>query len=158
MSERSGRGGTITLDYIVDLSRKNSEAIGFIPRPKLEKYIESSQVAVELENGDPCGFLVWGSGWPILRIYQTCIQYDARKLEHGAALVAKIESVAAKRGCSAVSLWCASDLDANSFWSAMGYRMAGEKNGGSKRGRQLIRWQKLLPDPLQPELLTVEEA
>jgi GNAT superfamily N-acetyltransferase len=145
-------GGAMSVGYVVDLAKKHTDAIGFIPRPRLERYAECGQMALEYENGEPCGFLVWGNGWPVLKIYQACIQYDARRLEHGAALVARVEREAVRRGCSAVSLWCASDLEANLFWDAVGYRAAATKQGGERRGRKLIRWVKALPQPLQPAL------
>jgi GNAT superfamily N-acetyltransferase len=129
-----------SLEYVVDLARKNYEAIGFIPRPKLEAYWEQGQILVSTENDDPCGFLLYGVGWPTLRVYQACIQYDARRREHGLVLVTRLIRHAERTGHSMISLWCADDLDSNAFWKACGFVFGGQKQGGIRRGRKLNLW------------------
>lgn len=142
-----------TVSYIVALARKESEAIGFLPRPRLEQYVQNGQVAIAHENGNLCGFLVWGNGFPILRIYQACIQYDARGMAHGAQMVGRLERAATARGYSAIQLRCANDLPANSFWRALDYDLVSTINGGATRRRTLNVWSKSLEEPLQPCLL-----
>lgn len=128
------------IDYIASLMEKNYEAVGFIPRPRLEHYSASGQILVELENDEPCGYLVYGNGWPRLRIYQACIQYDARRREHGLKLVERLILEADRMGCEMISLWCADDLDANTFWKSAGFQFGGQRNGGAKRGRKHNLW------------------
>lgn len=126
--------------YVEHLMRSNYDAVGFIPRPRLEQYAARGQVLMEHENDAPAGFLVFGAGWPTLRIYQACIQYDARRIEHGTRLVERVMTEAARRGCHIVSLWCADDLPANAFWEAVGFRCIGTRPGGSARGRLHRHW------------------
>lgn len=140
----------MSLNYVVDLARRNTDAIGFIPRPKLEKYEQAGQILTGYENDEPCGFLVYGNGYPLLRVYQACIQYDARRREHGFALVRDLETRAAHRGVEAISLWCASDLEASEFWRAAGFERVGTKLGGARRARSLSCWRKIMPAPAQP--------
>ena len=122
-----------TVKYVVDLAKKNSLALSFIPRPRLEEYHQKGQILMSFENGDPCGFLVLGAGQETTRIYQACIQYDARRREHGLDLVARTIAEAKRRGSSAISLWCADDLEANAFWEAAGFTFAGQREGGQGR-------------------------
>lgn len=42
------------IKYIDNLAHKNSEALSFIPLPKIESYIKVGQVLIEKENGDLC--------------------------------------------------------------------------------------------------------
>jgi ribosomal protein S18 acetylase RimI-like enzyme len=135
------------LDYVLDLRRKNSESLGFIPKPKMERYWELGQILVEEENGEPCGYLCFGNGRPTLKIYQACVQYDARRREHGLRLVARVIREALRRGCDSISLSCADDLEANDFWSSAGFQWAGQDRGGTKRGRLLNRWVMWLDAP-----------
>lgn len=128
------------LRYIEHLARSNYEAIGFIPRPKLAEYAARGQILMAEENDESAGFLVFGAGWPTLRIYQACIQYDARRREHGASLVARLITEAQRRGCHLISLWCADDLPANEFWQALGFRKVGTRPGGKARGRLHNQW------------------
>lgn len=133
------------IDFIANLAKKHTDALGFIPRPTLEKYIDNGQVLIARENGEPCGFLVYGAGWPRLRIYQACIQYDAQRQAHGLALVGRLIAFASARGYDAISLWCADDLPANMFWLAAGFQRLRSKPGGRRRGRQLNLWVYWLP-------------
>lgn len=137
-----GRGldpeGAVT--FADSLAKKNVEALSFLPRPRLLEYAVRGQLMVETENGEPCGFLVFGNGWPYLKVYQVAIEYDARRREHGMALIARLVEKAKERGCHAISLWCANDLEANAFWEAAGFTFAGQRQGGRARGRLHNRW------------------
>jgi L-amino acid N-acyltransferase YncA len=84
--------------------------------------------------------LVFGMGWPTLKVYQACIQYDARRREHGLTLVARLIQRAERTGHSMISLWCADDLEANAFWRSAGFVYGGQKDGGMRRGRKLNLW------------------
>src|SRR6185369_3627127 len=101
--------------YADSLAKRNVDALSFLPRPRLLEYAVRGQLIVETENGEPCGFLVFGNGWPYMTVYQVAVEYDARRREHGLALVGRLIQKARERGCHAVSLWCANDLDANAF-------------------------------------------
>jgi hypothetical protein len=116
----------------------------------LEQYAERRQVMIATENDEPCGFLVHGNGWPQMRIYQACIQYDARRREHGMALVAQLAEKARLSGCHDLRLWCADDLDSNDFWRAAGFEFVRQRTGGQRRGRLHNLWVLRL---VQPPLL-----
>ena len=126
--------------YADSLAKRNVDALSFLPRPRLLEYAVRGQLIVETENGEPCGFLVFGNGWPYLKVYQVAVEYDARRREHGLALVGRLIQKARERGCHAVSLWCANDLDANAFWESAGFSFAGQRTGGRARGRMHNRW------------------
>lgn len=141
--------------YADDLARKNSEALSFIPRPSIEEYARAGQLMLTTENDEPCGFLIHGDSWPQVRIYQACIQYDARRREHGMALVAALADKARAQGCTDVRLWCADDLDSNEFWRAAGFEYCAQRRGGRRRGRKHNLWVLRLA---QPPILAVTEA
>jgi L-amino acid N-acyltransferase YncA len=82
------------------------------------------------------------------KVYQACIQYDARRREHGLSLVATLVRKATEAGFGAIALWCADDLESNDFWRSAGFRWAGMREGGKRRGRKHNRWVM----PLQPLL------
>ena len=110
------------LEYIVNLHKKNSDSLGFIPKPYLEKLIIKDQVFFEYEGGLEGGFCVIGSGkGRTLKIYQHCIEEDLRMLKHGKKLFKKIENVAKKRNYDTISLRVRENLEANKFWKALGF-------------------------------------
>jgi ribosomal protein S18 acetylase RimI-like enzyme len=106
----------------------------------LEHYAEVGQILMAQENGDPCGYLIHGNGDHWCKIYQACIQYDARRREHGFELVRRLARKATEEGFEAISLWCAEDLEANEFWRLAGFVWAGQREGGKRRGRKHNRW------------------
>ena len=126
--------------YAADLMRKNYEAVGFLPIPRLHAYAEAAQLWLQYENDDPCGYLVFGNGWPVLKVYQCCIQTDARRAEHASTLIRALIRAAEDRGCLSVALWCADDLESNFFWPAMGFERSGTRDNGNCRGRMHTRW------------------
>lgn len=128
------------LIYIDDLAHKNSEALSFIPMPRLEQYWQNGQILTSYENGELCGYLVYGLGWPVMRIYQACIQYDARRKQHGFELVSRLITIASSRSVSWISLWCANDLESNSFWREAGFEFCGVREGGRRRKRKHNLW------------------
>ena len=141
------------LAFVGALSRKHYEEIGFLPKPRLEQYYQDGQLWMQTENGEPCGFLVWGNGWPVLRVYQVCIQYDAQRRLHGAELVGRLIRKAEAEGYERISAWVADDIPANDFWNAMGFRLHGQRAGGSKRGRMHNAWVYWCAAPRQLVLL-----
>lgn len=118
------------LSYVVDLQKRNPEALGFIPRAALMEKIERSQIHLAIENGQPAGFLHHGSlKVPEVRIFQAAIQYDARRRKLGLALVQDVIDRAVAAGAGAVSLRCLDFLDANDFWTAAGFEQVGTEVG-----------------------------
>lgn len=133
--------------------RRHYEQVGFIPRPRLDAYSAAEQIDIEYENGAPCGFLVWGNGWPVLKVYQACIQYDAQRRKHGYALVRRLILRASEQGYEAISCWCAEGLESNEFWRSCGFQWSGQRDKGGRRKRKHNRWVMYLPNPLQPNLI-----
>ncbi len=130
----------VDLRYIDALAHKNSEAVSFLPRPRLEQYAAAGQILMACENGEPCGYLIHGNGDRWCRIYQACVQYDARRREHGLELLRRLVTKAEGQGFDGLSLWCAEDVEANAFWRAAGFTWAGQRDGGARRGRKHNRW------------------
>lgn len=133
------------IEYVLSLAKKHTDEIGFLPKATVEHYVRAGQVLLETENDEMCGFLIFGNGWPRLKIYQACVQLDAQRRAHGLAMVGKLIARASERGYEAVSLWCADDLPANEFWEAAGFQKLKSKPGGKRRNRKLNLWVFWLP-------------
>ena len=143
--DRIVRATAADLTYVVDLQKRNHEALGFIPRVALLEKIELAQVHLATENDWPAGFLHHGSlARPEVRIFQAAIQYDARRRHHGLALVRDLIDRAEAAGSRGVSLRCLDFLDANDFWTAAGFELIGTEPGA--RGTLNV-WGKRLSDP-----------
>ena len=139
--------------YAENLQRKNSDALGFLPRIALQRYEDDNQIIIETEGGDECGFLIYGKQWPDMTIAQACIDYDVRRQKHGIKLVNQLTSIANKRHESII-LRCRENLDANRFWNAAGFNLVGSVQGGSHAGtsRMINIWQYNIKQPMQSRL------
>jgi hypothetical protein len=129
--------------FLDHLQRKHHEAVGFLSRAALEHAIAQRRVLLALENGEPAGYLYGKATYQrqehVAIIFQAAICYDARRRLLGTALV---EAFAARRcvGVSQLCLWCASDLDANLFWSALGFVPVAWRAGAHRTRRTHLFW------------------
>jgi hypothetical protein len=137
-------------DYVDSLQRKNAEALSFYPLQVFERESENGRIFLGMLNGEPCGYLYAGAQGGDVKLHQVCIQYDARRRLYGAAMVAEMEMYA--EGSNSITLRCGFDLDANKFWSDMGYSCIGVTDGGVRRMRKINVWRKWL----QPDLFYAE--
>lgn len=140
------------LRYVDDLQRKNAEALSFYPVVTFEREAPKGRLYLALLNGDPCGYIYRGALTPDVRLHQVCIQYDARRRLHGAAIVQVLEHDAKEAGCSTLTLRCGFDLDANTFWRSLGYSCTGTVDGGARRMRRINIWRK----QIHPGLFALE--
>jgi GNAT superfamily N-acetyltransferase len=133
--------------YVVSLAKQLRESLGFLPLCAYDLARAESRLQLQRDNDQPIGFLLHGRPRPgkWLRIYQTAIQLDARRLHNATALVHSLEAQARVSGCPGVSLCCAAELEANAFWQSLGYVAIEVFPGGGKRRRRITRYAKLIP-------------
>ena len=134
------------LPYVVDLSKKESKAIGFIPKVAYEAAITgikkgkrwsdvcNDRLAVIENNGDLVGFCLASFGNPMQKdrrgkIAQICIQDDARQIERGRHLLLMVVLYGSNNGCMNMGCGCADDLESNIFWKAMGWKHVSTRYG-----------------------------
>lgn len=147
-----------TFNYVPHLQNLHRSEVGFLPTVALHEYEARQQLWLARANGQPCGYLAWGSfrgprpkrNPYTLKIIQACVDYGARFQEHGAQLVYDLERTAILAGIETISLWCAFDLPANQFWHALGFNPDATRIGGSAfiKNRLHMHWIKTLPVPL----------
>lgn len=143
--------------YVDGLQRKNADALAFYPTQVFEREQVNGRLFLGLLNGEPCGYIYAGAISPVVKCHQVCIQYDARRRLYGGALVAALEDYAETGKASRISLRCGFDLDANEFWSALGYRVISHQTGGVRRMRTINVWEKQI-SPMLFESIAIEPA
>jgi len=128
------------LSFIKSEALKGRSAIGWIPWAGIERSHQLGRVSVLHRNDDLVGFLVWGPSQTSTKVFQIWIREDARMLIHGKEMIRQLAEWSLKRGIFRISLWCADDLPANMFWSALGFTAAGVRKGGRHSGRMHTRY------------------
>lgn len=129
------------LKYIVSLSKVHAEELGFLTRSAMEHYLLTHRVRMARENGEPCGYFLTSSVKHTTRIFQACVQIDARGLHHAQSLLGDLLSRAAAGGAVKLSLHCRDGLESNGFWSSCGFRLATVAPGGAARRKIVNTWE-----------------
>ena len=138
------------LKYIVDLSKKENKALGFIPKMAYESAITgvkkgkrwsdvcNDKLFIIESNGDLVGFCLasFGKVNSVSRqgkIAQICLQLDARKLLRGRLLLDAVIEYGKSVYTLGFSCGCADDLESNIFWRAMGWVKVSSRMGISHK-------------------------
>jgi len=138
------------LKYVIDLSKKESQSIGFIPKMAYESAITGIKTGDRWSttcndkmwvcecNGDLVGFVLASFGqfnavWKYGKIAQICLQVDARMMMRGKLLLNNVIEYGSKRGTLSFSCGCADDLPSNLFWKTMGWAQISERMGISHK-------------------------
>ena len=134
------------LPYIVDLSKKESLSLGFIPKVAYESAITgikngdrwsetcNDKLWVCECNGDLVGFVLCSFGqvnamWKYGKVAQICLQTDARLMQRGSLLLDAAIKYGEKVNTLSFNAGCANDLPSNIFWSTMGWINIGCRKG-----------------------------
>lgn len=131
--------------YMDDLAKREAEALGFIPNTVYPEAILRNQVKFSEENGQLCGFMLHGPPRHEIRVYQTAVEFDLRRLDHATCAVHRLIREALEADQEKIILHCATDLQANGFWRAAGFVSRGTRYPDHATRRELIRWEYILP-------------
>lgn len=125
--------------FVDKMQRDNSHAVGFIQRTIWDKYVFGGErnffVLVCEKNSDMVGYTLVTSGkffYDYVKIQQIAVREDARRLEYGSALLAVIKMFCKQYGRVGARLRCRVDLEANLFWSALGFTKVGVWQKGKR--------------------------
>jgi len=141
------------LSFVVDMQRRWSNALGFLPKCCHERYIAAGHVLIVEENGLSAGFLnytVTSKG--LVRVPQVAIDDALLRTSIGSLLLRHITTAARRGHCSAIRLTSRSDLAANLFWPKVGFKFTCLTRPKSTRGLPLLEWTLPLYAPSQVAL------
>jgi hypothetical protein len=120
-------------NYIDSLRKRESNALGFIPKNSytsvlsktadgVRKRFEYIRINVVEDNGDLTGFCYATFHEIVARIQQIVVQEDARRWYRASMLETAVREEAIKSNCVGISCRVAFDLESNFFWKAIGYQ------------------------------------
>lgn len=138
------------ISYIIDLSKKESMSIGFIPKMAYESAITgikkgdrwsdvcNDKLFVIECNDQLVGFCLASFGriggiGKLGKIAQICLQTDARLIQRGRLLLDTVIEYGKTVGTFRWSCGCADDLPSNLFWQSMGWIKLTERFGISHK-------------------------
>lgn len=140
----------LDIPYIIDLSKKENNCIGFIPKMAYEAAITGLKTGKRWSdtcndklyviecNGDLVGFVLASFGrinniGKIGKIAQICLQTDARLMDRGRILLQSVIEHGKTVGTLRWGCGCADDLPSNIFWKTMGWTKINDRFGISHK-------------------------
>jgi GNAT superfamily N-acetyltransferase len=127
-----------TMRFVKEAARAAREELGWIPWQAVLEKARRSQLAVARCNDDLVGFVLHSDQPPIAKIWQIWMRKDARRIQYGTALVNHVAMRARGQQAPTMRAKCASDLEAVSFWSMIGFDVSTIVHGGEKRNREIV--------------------
>lgn len=142
-------GLSTDLPYIVGLANRHAREVGFLPREAMATYLARGQVTVATGDEWEAGYLLHGRvDRGQVRIFQACVQTDARRRMHGERLVCSLIVRLQLAGCQHLTLHCRDGLESNSFWEACGFSLSRIQPGGHARRKVINVWSLFVPTAL----------
>lgn len=136
------------LKFVLDLQRKFSNQIGYLPAGPTNRELERGRILVGELNATEAGMLLWQPqfvGQPkTAGIIQAAVAMDAQKRYLGLRLVSEVIDTATKNGSTILQAWCRSDLESNAFWQALGFLTVATRPGGTSKGKPHLLWRLAL--------------
>jgi GNAT superfamily N-acetyltransferase len=138
------------LDEVIELAKRETDALGFLPRPSVQYYAQQGGVlSVGVAKCAPIAFLVGAYArmtTPLeAHIYQVMTAKEHRRRTYAKRLLHHFEMRCRIRHVTRITLEVRSDLKpALAFWNQMGYEIYHTKPAGKRRGGELLCHQKLL--------------
>lgn len=136
------------LQFILHLSNRFRNQLGFLPKAALEYYASHSLAKIGEENDDSAGYLLGRASmrWnrQVRPITHAAVDMSAQRRHLGLALVQALALEASASGKTALQAMCRADLEANDFWLAAGFERIAEYAPGNARKQPMICWRKKL--------------
>jgi hypothetical protein len=118
--------------YIDGLRKREGSALGFIPKNAylgiLNKHkadgrarYKYSRLLVTTDNGDLTGFCYVSYAENFAKVFQICVQEDARRWHRALMMIHQVEHDAERFHKDGITCRVAYDLESNFFWRATGY-------------------------------------
>ncbi|MBD2580168.1 GNAT family N-acetyltransferase [Oscillatoria sp. FACHB-1406] len=141
------------LPRIKALADRHRQELGFVNRATLESAVGSGEIL-----NLPHGFLHFHHRRDkISTLYHLCVARECRRQGVGRALVKAWESHSQQYGIRLLRLKCPLDLEANGFYSRLGFHRANIEPG---KHRPLVVWEKKLKEisPSHPQFVAALSA
>lgn len=138
----------------------DADAIGWLPTKAFEVRSSRGDVTAIYRNDDLVGWAMHAKSKSrgVMKLYQIWIRPDARIIEHGRALITRLQRIAARERCHIIEAWVAEDLPANLFWFAIGFSQKSWRWGKGGKRRKHLLWQTSADTTIFSSTLSPEDS
>jgi ribosomal protein S18 acetylase RimI-like enzyme len=141
--------------FVVHGGRKDYLALGFLPRCRIENYLDLGWITFARINNERVGFMLAGQHKTSWRIYQLWVVSDARRLAVASAILNCLARQAQEKAAPDIRCWVAADLESNLFWRAIGFNPYAIREGGKARKRVHVGYKY---EPINKPLSSVSQS
>jgi len=125
------------LKAIKRIADSNREALGFVPRPKIEEAIVANRVLIAIDSGGKktVAFVIYRHRKTDKQttVYDICVEEAARKQGVGRLLLQKLYDECSNLDRDFIQLKCPIDLSANFFYDSVGFYKFCSEEGKRRR-------------------------
>lgn len=123
----------------------DAHSIGYMPTSAFKTRAAANDIFTCYRNSDLVGWCLVGHSKhrSTMKVYQIWVRPDARVIEHGKALISRVEDGAICKHCHQLEAWVAEDLEANIFWAAIGFTRHNWRWNRGPKTRRVYRWSRL---------------
>lgn len=132
------------LDTIIELQKRDSNKIGFLPVAAIEEYMQMRAVTTAVYRNGVIGYAL---GRPSLRYARWCrpitqlvVTAVHRRQGIGTALATAMIAAARADGMTAVQAWSRDDLDAAHLWRSLDFTAVASREPPTARGIPATLW------------------
>ena len=117
------------------LADANRDALGFLPKKKLEEVAQQKRCFVAIDNGTLVGFVIFRHRKidNQTTLSDICVDTGGRRSGVGSKLIQHLITDCEKRERDFILLKCPEDLDANHFYQRVGFALRNTEKGKSRK-------------------------
>lgn len=124
------------VSQIAAIADQNKVAFGFLAASAYEQMALKGQLWIAVNNQNEIkGYLIFGGTMPTIKVFQIYVCTTSRGACVGRKLIGALKEYAKERHYHSISAKVASDLPANKFWEAVGFRIYRQVPGSEQKKR-----------------------
>ncbi|MCB1735689.1 MAG: GNAT family N-acetyltransferase [Gammaproteobacteria bacterium] len=148
--------GSILVDKVWDLYRKNSNTLGFLPRGALDEFVHAGCVLAHTRNEELLGYAAWRRSRGEVVLVHLCVAEEHRGSDCSENLLRHL--IHLSKDANAIRLRCRKDYEAaNQLWPKHGFALDNEIVGRGADSMPLFEWRRVNRDDA-PLLRAIRDA
>ena len=137
------------VSYIVALQKKFSNQVGFVPTTAIHDHISRRHYTICKINGQHSSYILQSGGTlKTVHLIQVAVEEKMWRSGIGTAILDHVIQKNKTKRYPNVTAYVREDLQANSYFTSLGFQEVRKRPGGIARGKLIIEYVRLASDDL----------
>jgi len=126
------------VSQVASIADQNKDNFGFLATSVYEQMASKGQLWIAIDTKNELkGYLMFGGTMPTIKVFQVYVCVSKRGACIGRTMIDALKEYAKERHYHTISARVASDLPANKFWEAIGFRIHRQVPGSEQKKRKI---------------------